>query len=122
MTKDNLKKEINKRLKDDLWDMKIAKSVISKQKSIRSRNIKIISSFAAACFIVTAVYVSLSFKPESNQDFMAKHNNEQVIDQVVDQVIMDDNDIISFSDDFDENGFDIVFSQDVDAIIELAMN
>jgi hypothetical protein len=110
MTRNDFKKEINKRLKDDLWDMKVAKNVISKRQSIKSRNIKTISSCIAACFVIAIVSVSLSFKIKPDQDFTVKYNPEQII-------IMDD--IISFS---DENDFDIVFSQDVDTIIEFAMN
>lgn len=114
MTKENFKKEINKRLKDDLWDVKIARGVINKQKAIKNRNIKAISSLAAACLIVTGVYVSLFFEIESNQNFMAKYNDDQIITD----------DIISFAydfDKFDENEF-IILSKDIDAIIELEMN
>ena len=107
MSSNKLKEEINKRLKDDLWNIKIAKSVISKQKSIKSRNIKAVSSMLAACFVATVIYVSLFFNLESNQDFVMEYNPYQII--------MDD--IISFSDEFD-----IIFSQDIDDIIESAMN
>ena len=105
-----LKDEINQRLKNDLWDVKIANSVINKRKSIRNRNIKIISSLAAACFTVTVVYTTLFFKPEPNQDFMTKYN--------IDKIIMVD-DIISFSDGAE---ISIIFSPDIDDIIEHAIN
>ena len=107
------KEEINKRLKDDLWDIKIAKDVINKRKSIKSRNIKMVSSLLAACFVVTIIYVSLSFNMEANQDFITKDNS--------DQFIMDD--FISLLDATeDETECDILFSQDIDDIIEMAIS
>jgi len=109
MKNNTIKKEINKRLNDDLWDIKIAKNVIGKRKAIKNRNIKAVSSLVAACFVATIVYGSLFFKTEPNQGFITGYYS--------DQIIMDD--IISL---LDETELDITFSQDIDVIIELAIN
>ena len=110
MINNEFKKEINKRLKDELWDIRIANDVINKRKSIKSKNIKIISSFLAACFLMTTIYASLSFRMGSDQEFMVRYDSDRI-------VIMDD--IISL---LDETDFDIIFSQDIDVLIESAIN